>query len=114
MFAMDNVDEVYKVLANPVRRQILTWLREPSLHFPNALLPLEQGVSVTDILRADGTFPSHDISASRRHDSIRTLDSQACRSVGAFPPKRVAYSSLRRPSKYSTMIRVCWSSRARQ
>jgi DNA-binding transcriptional ArsR family regulator len=51
---MDNVDEVYKILANPVRRQILTWLREPSLHFPNALLPLEQGVSVSDICEQTG------------------------------------------------------------
>jgi len=51
---MDNVDEVYKVLANPVRRQILTWLREPSLYFPNALLPVEEGVSVSDICKQTG------------------------------------------------------------
>ncbi|MEM5388815.1 helix-turn-helix domain-containing protein [Paraburkholderia phymatum] len=40
-----DIDAIHKALANPVRRQILAWLREPSAHFSAQELPLTCGVS---------------------------------------------------------------------
>lgn len=39
-----NIDAVHKALANPVRRQILAWLKEPERHFAHQAHPLEFGV----------------------------------------------------------------------
>jgi ArsR family transcriptional regulator len=46
-----DVDEIMKALANPVRRQILQWLKEPERHFPPHAgpCPLVQGVCVGHI-----------------------------------------------------------------
>ncbi len=38
------VDAIHKALANPVRRQILSWLKDPDLHFCEQEHPLEFGV----------------------------------------------------------------------
>ena len=38
------VDEVFKALSHPARRQILAWLKEPEKHFQQQLLPYENGV----------------------------------------------------------------------
>ncbi|MGF6810708.1 DNA-binding transcriptional ArsR family regulator [Paraburkholderia sp. Clong3] len=37
-------DAIHKALANPVRREILGWLREPYAHFADQELPLDHGV----------------------------------------------------------------------
>lgn len=37
-------DEILKALANPARMQMLTWLREPELHFKKQEHPLDMGV----------------------------------------------------------------------
>lgn len=39
-----NIDTVHKALANPVRRQILAWLKEPEQHFAQQVHPLDFGV----------------------------------------------------------------------
>jgi DNA-binding transcriptional ArsR family regulator len=39
-----DIDAIHKALANPVRREILAWLREPQAHFADQELPLDQGV----------------------------------------------------------------------
>lgn len=39
-----DIDAIHKALANPVRRQILAWLKEPAAHFSDQLHPLELGV----------------------------------------------------------------------
>jgi ArsR family transcriptional regulator len=39
-----DVDAIHKALANPTRRQILAWLKEPSSHFSMQEYPLELGV----------------------------------------------------------------------
>jgi ArsR family transcriptional regulator len=44
MQAADDVDEVLKALANPVRRQILQLMREPEQNFPGQEHPYEFGV----------------------------------------------------------------------
>ena len=36
---------IYKALANPVRREILSWLRHPQTHFPPQAFPFDHGVS---------------------------------------------------------------------
>ena len=38
------IDAIHKALANPVRRQILSWLKEPKQHFAEQEYPLELGV----------------------------------------------------------------------
>ena len=39
-----DIDAIHKALANPVRRQILQWLKEPQQHFMEQSLPLDMGV----------------------------------------------------------------------
>jgi DNA-binding transcriptional ArsR family regulator len=39
-----DVDAVHKALANPVRRQILAWLKTPGEHFASQECPLDFGV----------------------------------------------------------------------
>jgi ArsR family transcriptional regulator len=39
-----DIDAIHKALANPVRREILAWLREPQRHFADQELSLEHGV----------------------------------------------------------------------
>jgi ArsR family transcriptional regulator len=40
----EDLDEVLKALANPVRRQILAWMKEPERNFPGQDHPYELGV----------------------------------------------------------------------
>jgi DNA-binding transcriptional ArsR family regulator len=44
-----DIDAIHKALANPVRREILAWLKEPEAHFRGQLLPLDQGVCAGQI-----------------------------------------------------------------
>ncbi len=37
-------DAILKALAHPVRRDMLSWLKEPELHFPAQAHPLDMGV----------------------------------------------------------------------
>lgn len=39
-----DIDAIHKALANPVRRQILQWLKDPQCHFSDQEHPLEFGV----------------------------------------------------------------------
>jgi ArsR family transcriptional regulator len=39
-----DIDAIHKALANPVRREILAWLKEPERFFPDQLHPLSLGV----------------------------------------------------------------------
>jgi len=39
-----DIDAIHKALANPVRRQILAWLKEPEANFCEQLHPLSLGV----------------------------------------------------------------------
>ncbi len=53
--------DVFKALANPVRLQVLRWLREPVRHFPvdRAIAdPVEVGVCVTHIQEKTGLAQS--------------------------------------------------------
>ena len=44
-----NVQAIHKALANSVRRDILSWMREPEIYFSAQALPLELGVCVGSI-----------------------------------------------------------------
>ena len=39
-----DIDAIHKALANPVRRQILQWLKDPHQHFAEQEYPLDFGV----------------------------------------------------------------------
>lgn len=39
-----DIDAIHKALANPVRRQILGWLKDPQAHFAQQEHPLDIGV----------------------------------------------------------------------
>ena len=39
-----DIDAIHKALANPVRRQILAWLKDPHEHFAQQEHPLDIGV----------------------------------------------------------------------
>lgn len=39
-----DIDVIHKALANPVRRQILEWLKDPNEHFAHQEHPLDIGV----------------------------------------------------------------------
>ncbi len=39
-----DIDAIHKALANPMRRQILAWLKEPNVYFSEQQHPLSLGV----------------------------------------------------------------------
>ncbi|MFC0245452.1 ArsR/SmtB family transcription factor [Falsochrobactrum ovis] len=47
----DNREEILKALANPVRLEMLDWLKEPEKHFSDQHLPLEMGVCAGQFVR---------------------------------------------------------------
>lgn len=53
-----DLDEVFKALAHPVRRQILAWLKAPEEHFAPQLLPLDNGVCAGRIFDRTGLSQS--------------------------------------------------------
>ncbi|WP_028534486.1 ArsR/SmtB family transcription factor [Paludibacterium yongneupense] len=53
-----NTDDIIKALANPVRRDILNWLKDPQTHFPNQEHPLELGVCAGQIDQRAGLSQS--------------------------------------------------------
>lgn len=58
-----NKDEIFRVLANPVRREILYRLKDIPANFPDSAYPAEFGASATQINRRSGlsqsTISSH-------------------------------------------------------
>ncbi|GGC20866.1 ArsR/SmtB family transcription factor [Pseudoduganella buxea] len=44
-----DIDAIHKALANPVRRQILAWLKEPEVYFARQLHPVSLGVCASMI-----------------------------------------------------------------
>jgi DNA-binding transcriptional ArsR family regulator len=42
-------DAIHKALANPMRRQILAWLKDPEVYFPGQDHPLDLGVCAGQI-----------------------------------------------------------------
>lgn len=44
-----DIDAIHKALANPVRREILAWLKDPERHFAEQTHPFGQGVCAGQI-----------------------------------------------------------------
>ncbi len=44
-----DIDTIHKALANPLRREILEWRKEPEQHFPDQELPWLHGVCAGQI-----------------------------------------------------------------
>jgi DNA-binding transcriptional ArsR family regulator len=44
-----DIDAIHKALANPVRREILAWLKEPEVYFPEQKMPMSHGVCAGQI-----------------------------------------------------------------
>ncbi|MEI6001057.1 helix-turn-helix transcriptional regulator [Paraburkholderia bengalensis] len=57
---MEKIDVtlIHKALANPIRREILHWLRTPEVYFPDQEIPLELGVYAATIDRRCGLAQS--------------------------------------------------------
>ncbi|GIZ51864.1 ArsR/SmtB family transcription factor [Noviherbaspirillum aridicola] len=53
-----DIDAIHKALANPLRREILCWLREPGRHFADQEHPLDFGVCAGLIDRRAGLSQS--------------------------------------------------------
>lgn len=53
-----DIDAIHKALANPLRREILAWLREPERHFSAQEHPLDFGVCAGLIDRRAGLSQS--------------------------------------------------------
>ncbi|KQZ26814.1 helix-turn-helix transcriptional regulator [Duganella sp. Root1480D1] len=53
-----DIDAIHKALANPVRRQILSWLKEPDAWFSEQVAPLSLGVCAGMIDKQTGLSQS--------------------------------------------------------
>ncbi|TLX54062.1 transcriptional regulator [Stutzerimonas nosocomialis] len=54
----DELDDILKALAHPLRRQILDWLKDPQGNFPDQEHPLESGVCAGQIDQRAGLSQS--------------------------------------------------------
>src|ERR1700744_5316456 len=58
-----DIDAIHKALANPIRREILTWLKDPAQYFPAQTHSLANGVCAGQIDERCGlsqsTFSAH-------------------------------------------------------
>lgn len=54
----DDLDEIIKALAHPLRRDILRWLKEPERFFPDQFHSLENGVCAGQIDQRAGLSQS--------------------------------------------------------
>lgn len=73
-----DIDAIHKALANPVRREILGWLKEPETHFPEQEHPLDFGVCAGQIDKRSG------LSQSTVSAHLATLQA-----AGLITPRRV-------------------------
>ena len=53
-----DIDAIHKALANPVRRQILQWLKDPAVYFPDQEDPVGMGVCAGKIDQRSGLSQS--------------------------------------------------------
>jgi ArsR family transcriptional regulator len=53
-----DIDAIHKALANPVRREILAWLKDPAHAFPSHPFPLDYGVCAGQINARSGLSQS--------------------------------------------------------
>lgn len=73
-----DIDAIHKALANPVRREILGWLKDPEVNFPEQEHPLDFGVCCGQIDKRSG------LSQSTVSAHLATLQA-----AGLITPRRV-------------------------
>ena len=76
-----DVDAIHKALANPVRRQILHWLKDPHRHFAEQDHPLDLGVCCKLIDQRTGLSQS---TVSAHLATLHKADLVSTRRVGQF------------------------------
>ena len=76
-----DIDAIHKALANPVRRQILHWLKDPQQHFAEQDHPLELGVCCKLIDQRTGLSQS---TVSAHLATLHKADLVSTRRVGQF------------------------------
>jgi|SRR5450830_229988 ArsR family transcriptional regulator len=76
-----DIDAIHKALANPVRRQILAWLKEPGENFPQQEHSHELGVCAGQIDARTGLSQS---TVSAHLGSLQKADLISARKVGQW------------------------------
>ncbi|MDB5991955.1 MAG: transcriptional regulator, ArsR family [Herbaspirillum sp.] len=74
-------DAIHKALANPVRREILAWLKDPQTNFPDQEHPLNLGVCAGQIDHRCGLSQS---TVSAHLASLQKADLITARKVGQW------------------------------
>lgn len=76
-----DIDVIHKALANPVRRQILTWLKTPEVYFSEQEHPLDFGVCCGLIDKRSGLSQS---TVSAHLANLQTAELVSSRRVGQW------------------------------
>lgn len=76
-----DIDLVHKALANPVRREMLVWLKTPELYFAEQEHPLDFGVCAGMINKRSGLSQS---TASAHLASLQAADLIIAKRVGQW------------------------------
>jgi DNA-binding transcriptional ArsR family regulator len=76
-----NADVILKALANPVRREILTWLKHPEQHFPDQEMPHSLGVCAGQIDQKIGLSQS---TVSNHLAVLHKAELIRCKKVGQW------------------------------
>ncbi|NNG23262.1 ArsR/SmtB family transcription factor [Telluria aromaticivorans] len=76
-----DIDAIHKALANPVRRQILQWLKDPHQHFAEQEHPLDFGVCCKLIDKQTGLSQS---TVSAHLATLQRAGLVSTRRVGQF------------------------------
>ncbi|WP_269466320.1 MULTISPECIES: ArsR/SmtB family transcription factor [unclassified Janthinobacterium] len=76
-----DIDAIHKALANPVRRQILQWLKEPEQYFGEQEHPLDFGICAGLIDRRVGLSQS---TVSAHLATLQKADLISVRKVGQW------------------------------
>lgn len=76
-----DIDEIMKALANPARRDILAWLKEPEKQFPEQMHSFELGVCASKIYEKTGLSQS---TVSAHLASLQRAELVSTRKVGQW------------------------------
>jgi DNA-binding transcriptional ArsR family regulator len=76
-----DIDAIHKALANPVRRDMLLWLKEPERHFSHQAHPLELGVCAGLLFERSGLSQS---TVSAHLGALQKADLVTARRVGQW------------------------------
>ncbi len=76
-----NVEVILKALSNPLRREILLWLKSPEHYFPNQELPHSLGVCAGQIDQRAGLSQS---TISNHLAILQKAELISCRKVGQW------------------------------